>query len=359
MSISPTAGVRPLGVGFFGAGPATQSIHLPTLARLGGLFRVVTVMDVDLALAQEIAGPAGARAVASEEELLADPEVDVVVLCSPNALHARQAVAAAERGVRAILCEKPLGTTAEEGRAVVDAVKRTGVPLLVGAMHAFDPGWVGALDRWRGELADVHAVRSTIVLPPNAAFEQAATELAPGRPPMAPPTGVPDSTRIRNSVLGLAIHDLPLVRALGSPGAPVVVRSATLLAPFGYVLDLSVGTCSVLLQAGFSAGARPSWTLEAYTPSRALTVEFTPSYVHSGSALANLRTPEGISTLPVGPVNGYEAEWRAIADIVTGRRPAPDPEELLADLEFALEVADQAAELLQESAASGAPAVAR
>jgi len=348
---SSTTATRPLGVGFLGAGPATQTIHLPTLARLGGLFRVVSVMDVDLGLAQEVARPASAKAVATQDELLADPEVDCVVVCSPNSLHSAQVIAASERGVKAILCEKPFATSAAEGRAAVAAVTSSGVPLVVGAMHVFDPAWEGVRERWWPELGDIHTVRSTVILPPNAASENAASEPVPGRPPMAPPAGVPDPTRLRNSILSLAIHDLPLIRALAGPDAAVTVRSAALVAPFGYVVDAQVGGRSVLLMASFSAGARPSWTVEAYGPASALTLAFTPSYVHAGSAVATLTSRGLVRTLPADPVNGYEAEWRAIADIVAGRRPAPDPNDLLADLTFAIEIADQAARFLESEPA--------
>jgi myo-inositol 2-dehydrogenase / D-chiro-inositol 1-dehydrogenase len=50
----------PLGVGFVGAGPVTQAIHLPTLARLTELFTVTHVTDI----ADEIAASVAARVAA-------------------------------------------------------------------------------------------------------------------------------------------------------------------------------------------------------------------------------------------------------------------------------------------------------
>ena len=46
---------RSLGVGFLGGGPVTQAIHLPTLASLPDRFHVVSVMDIDAAVAQQVA----------------------------------------------------------------------------------------------------------------------------------------------------------------------------------------------------------------------------------------------------------------------------------------------------------------
>ncbi|MES2301779.1 MAG: hypothetical protein V4521_06860 [Pseudomonadota bacterium] len=51
---------RILGVGFLGAGPATQAIHLPTLARLQNQFRIANVMDPVGATAEAVAARVGA-----------------------------------------------------------------------------------------------------------------------------------------------------------------------------------------------------------------------------------------------------------------------------------------------------------
>jgi myo-inositol 2-dehydrogenase/D-chiro-inositol 1-dehydrogenase len=203
-----------LGVGFVGAGPVVQAIHLPTLARLGERLRTVAVMDVDTAVAAEVGARAGGRPVADIEQLLADPAVDVVAICSPQQFHAEQIEAACLAGKRGVLCEKPLATSRAEVARVADVSRRTGVPIVVGAMHTYDPGWTTALEA-RSELPDnVHTVRSEIILPPNSQFEDWATEVI-SRPEFNPPDlSDPEvrSAMINAGVLGLAIHDLPLVR---------------------------------------------------------------------------------------------------------------------------------------------------
>jgi predicted dehydrogenase len=64
----------------------------------------------------------GAETTASLDELLA-LDVDGVVIATPSALHAEQAIAALERGLP-VFCQKPLGITANETRGVVDAARR-------------------------------------------------------------------------------------------------------------------------------------------------------------------------------------------------------------------------------------------
>ena len=59
-------------------------------------------------------------------EAIEDPEIDAVVIGLPNNLHLEAAVAAAEAG-KAVLCTKPLGRTATEAKAMLDAVESAGV----------------------------------------------------------------------------------------------------------------------------------------------------------------------------------------------------------------------------------------
>jgi myo-inositol 2-dehydrogenase/D-chiro-inositol 1-dehydrogenase len=135
----------PLGVGILGAGPVTQAIHLSTLA---DRLQVVHVMDVDERVAATVADRTGARATTKMEQLLDDPTVDVVAICSPHQFHADQVAAAADAGKRGILCEKPLATTVEQAQRIADLSKSSGIPVVVGAMHAYDPAWAAVQRHW-------------------------------------------------------------------------------------------------------------------------------------------------------------------------------------------------------------------
>ena len=335
----------PLGVGILGAGPVTQAIHLPTLARLPDEFRVVTVMDVDARVAEAVAARAGAEPAQTMQAVLDHPGVDVVAVCSPHQFHAEQVAAICAAGKRGILCEKPLATTQAEAEDIRKAVTAAGIPLVVGAMHAYDPGWLAALDACASWIGSVHTIRSTIVLPFNDRFEDWATEVARRAAP-PPSTGVLSAEeragRIRGLVLGLTIHDLPLVRAF----APAFDRvdHAEFVAPFGGVISLTAGQRRVELIAFMRPVWQPDWRLEAWAAEASLSVSFTPSYVHAGSASAIVRDRQGERHITPMPYNGYEGEWRELHDLVNGTATARYPlSETVADLRFATDVADQAA----------------
>ena len=82
----------PHGVGIIGAGPGVAALHLPTLAHLADDFRVTHVSDAGSGRAEGLAARVGARASVGIDELLADPEVDIVAICSPPGEHAAQII---------------------------------------------------------------------------------------------------------------------------------------------------------------------------------------------------------------------------------------------------------------------------
>lgn len=335
------------GVGLLGAGPVMQAIHLPTLARLADRFRIVHVMDVDPVVGEAVARRVGARCSTVAEDLIGDPEVDVVVVGSPDRFHAEQVIAACRGGKRLVLCEKPLAVTADEARAIADASRSTGVPVLVGTMHAFDPAWLRGLEAWQAGGQSAEMVRISALVPPNPRSEDFATEIV-GRPAVrpAPPRTAQETARaVRGGVLGLAMHELPLARML-LPAAPVHVVSALALRPSGYEILAEVGDALLEVQGSGSAPWDPQWEFEAAADQASLSADFSLSYVHAGSAVVRLSTARQSVEYGSYPENGYLREWQHVDDVLSGRAPAPDVGGVVDDLLFALEIADQAASLV-------------
>lgn len=85
----------------------------------------------------------GIRAYAEYEELLADPNIDLVDLCLPPHLHAEAALAALRAG-KHVLVEKPMALTARDGQRMVQAAQAAGRQLLVGQVLPFLPEYAYA-----------------------------------------------------------------------------------------------------------------------------------------------------------------------------------------------------------------------
>lgn len=110
-----------------------------------GQFTTVTaIASRDLAKARAAAGALGiARAYGSYEELLADPEIDVIYNPLPNQLHVPLTIQAAEAG-KHVLCEKPLSLTPGEARSLLALRERTGVVIGEAFMIRSHPQWLRA-----------------------------------------------------------------------------------------------------------------------------------------------------------------------------------------------------------------------
>ena len=342
-----------------------RSIHLPTLARLPDLFRVGHICDVDLAAARAVAGTVGARWSSSVTELLQDSAVDVVAVCSPHQLHTDHVVAACEAGVRAILCEKPLATSVADAARIAATARRTGTSVILGSMHLFDPAWAflrqhfGPLrgDGGGGVVGDgggrggATTVRSNIMLPFNDRFERWATE-PDGTGPLPEvdhSTAAGRAASITIQLLGLAIHDLPLVRAVAPQWREVEVISADVMEPLGYRVQLRAGPTLIELSGGFRDHWQTEWEFAASDEHSIARVEFTPSFVQAGSGTARITDADTTWDFPGSDSNGYEGEWRSLAQTtMSDANGSARLEGYVADLEFALVVADAVATHIEE-----------
>ena len=147
------AGDRLLRVGLAGLGSMGRN-HLRILGGRADI-RLVAVADpVDEALTAATAG-CDAQGFAEPLAMIGEAELDAVVIAAPTTAHVPLALAAIERGI-AVLIEKPLAATVDEGMAVVAAARRHGVPVQVGHVERFNPavlelgrlidaGWLSAV----------------------------------------------------------------------------------------------------------------------------------------------------------------------------------------------------------------------
>src|SRR5689334_19155964 len=130
-----------VGVGMMGADHAERLV-----TRIAGA-RLVAVADPDTARADQLAARFDeVRSIGDPLALVADPEVDAVVVASPGFVHEEQVLACIEQG-KSVLCEKPLTMDSESSLRLVEAERRRGRPLVqVGFMRRFDPEYARLKD---------------------------------------------------------------------------------------------------------------------------------------------------------------------------------------------------------------------
>src|SRR5512138_1916275 len=123
-----------IGVGMMGAD------HAERIARRTANATLVAVSDPDQARSQELAARFdGVRSIPDPLDLVADPEVDAVLIASPGFVHEDQLLACIQHA-KPVLCETPMTMDSESSLRVLEAERAAGRPLIqVGFMRRFDP----------------------------------------------------------------------------------------------------------------------------------------------------------------------------------------------------------------------------
>ncbi|MEV6109563.1 Gfo/Idh/MocA family oxidoreductase [Streptomyces sp. NPDC051940] len=148
-------------IGLIGCGNISRA-HLRGYTAVPDLARVTAVADTDPAAAAERAGQAGgARVFTDYRQLIEEADTDAVDICLPHHLHADAVIAAAKAG-KHILCEKPLCLTEAEAERIADAVRDAGVTLMCAHSQLTLPAVARARELLdEGALGAVYELRTT------------------------------------------------------------------------------------------------------------------------------------------------------------------------------------------------------
>jgi predicted dehydrogenase len=123
-----------------------SEFHIRAYQQHSGRARITVCCDVDPARAAQRAALVGdARAVSDFDAVLADPQVDAIELCTPHHLHPEAVIAAARAG-KHVLCQKPLAKTIADCDAMIAAAQGAGVTLFYGEISRTLPAVAVARD---------------------------------------------------------------------------------------------------------------------------------------------------------------------------------------------------------------------
>jgi myo-inositol 2-dehydrogenase/D-chiro-inositol 1-dehydrogenase len=293
-----TVGVGVIGVGRIGR------IHADLLARRVPGATLAAVHDADPAAAHAV----GVRAHAAVEDLLDDPGVDAVAICSTTSTHADLIVAAARAG-KAIFCEKPISLELAEVDRALAAVEAAGVPFQIGFNRRFDPAHQAVHEAVeRGDVGEPHLVRIS------------------SRDPAPPPM---DYVRGSGGIfLDMTIHDFDMARYVtGSEVVEVFARGAVRIDPeFEDAGDVDTALVTLVHSSGCLTAIDNS-RQAAYGYDQRVEVFGSRGMASSENPLAHtavVRTAGGSSqaALPYffleRYIPSYLREWAAFVDAVRG-----------------------------------------
>ena len=318
---------KPLSVALLGTGRISETQLAPALASASGL-RLWSVLSRDRGRAADFARRHRARSREPGydrlDEMLADPGLDAVLIATPDALHADQALAAIAAG-KHVFVEKPMVTSSADGRRVLEAAEAAGVTVGV-AYHLRWHGGHRAMERLisGGALGALRHMRVQWTWPaPDDSNWRAGSDV--GR---------------WWSLAGVGTHCLDMIRWFMVPGCGEVVevRAVTSNAVWGGPRDETA-----LVALTFESGATAEFcsSVQFESPSR-VEVYGDQGYVIGNHTLG----PRGAGTVftragmvPYVVQNPYVGELADFAAAVrNGRPPAVDAREGLRNVELLEEI---------------------
>jgi predicted dehydrogenase len=148
-----------LRVGVLGAGPIAQFAHIEACRKARNA-ELYALCDAAPDLLERVAAAHPPQVTyADYDEMLADPQLDAVVVAIADQFHVPMALKAIAAG-KHVLVEKPLGVTVEECEELAAAVHESGLVLQIGTMRRYDEGIAQARDFIRDEIGEVLAMRA-------------------------------------------------------------------------------------------------------------------------------------------------------------------------------------------------------
>ena len=154
---------RIIKVGIIGCGGIGTGKHMPSLAKVADC-EMVAFCDIIKERAEESAkkfGTPDAKVYTDYKELLKDPEIEVVHVCTPNRSHSFITVDALHAG-KHVMCEKPMAINSAEAKKMLDAAKETGKKLTIGYQSRFrDDSQYMKKEAEDGTFGDIYYAKAT------------------------------------------------------------------------------------------------------------------------------------------------------------------------------------------------------
>jgi myo-inositol 2-dehydrogenase/D-chiro-inositol 1-dehydrogenase len=303
-----TVGTATVGVGVIGVGRIGR-MHADLLNRQIPGATLAAVHDAVPAAAAAVGG----RTYAAVDDLLADPAVDAVAICSSTETHADLIVTAARAG-KAIFCEKPISLELAEVDRALSAVEDAGVPFQIGFNRRFDPAHQAVHEAvMRGDVGDPQLVRIS------------------SRDPAPPPMEY-----VRGSggiFLDMTIHDFDMARYVtGSEVVEVFARGAVRINPaFAEAGDVDTALVTLVHESGCLTAIDNS-RQAVYGFDQRVEVFGSRGVATSENPLAHtavVRTANGASTAALPYffleryIPSYVREWEAFVQAVQTGGPTP------------------------------------
>ena len=324
MSIVMVVGIGIVGAGFMGNTHANAYHLIPGS-------KVVAVADIEPDRASDFAEKHGARPYGSLENMLKDPDVQVVDITLPTYLHSGAAVQAAEAG-KHVICEKPMALSLAEADRMIKAARKNRVELMIAHVIRFWPEWAFLAEKAKKkEFGKIKALRCLRLS---------------SEPQWAWKKWVLDVRKAGGATVDLHIHDTDFItHVLGRPKA---VMSIGWIDHIQTTYDYGKGVVALAIGGWFPLQGYPflmsyecfleNATLTYYSDRKPTLTVYQRNKDPQNPDLTNTGAESGVTTGNISELGGYYEELKYfVGCLEKGEKPSRiRPEEARQSLEICL-----------------------
>ena len=261
-----------INVGIIGAGRIGQ-VHAKSITYHIPQAKIVAISDIYVEGAKKVAEELGIPNYYEDyHEILNNPEINAVLICSSTDTHADIAVEAAKAG-KNIFCEKPVDLTVAKIKKVIEAVDEAGVKLQIGFNRRYDHNFaeIKNLEN-KGKIGELQTITSRDPEPPPISYVKVSGGI----------------------FLDMTVHDFDMARFIGGEVEEVYANAAVTVDPaIGEAGDVDTALVALKFKSG-AIGVIDNCRKAAYGYDQRLEV-----FGSKGQASAANDTPTNVSFIDV------------------------------------------------------------
>jgi predicted dehydrogenase len=347
-------------LGIIGLGEIGQVVHLPNIDTMPDRFTLTAFCDVSPGLLEYMGKKHGVSSLYEDyRELVANAEVDAVMVLNSVEYHADCAVAALEAG-KHVFIEKPMCLTRREAEGIVDAQERSGKLAMVGYMRRYAAAFLRAKEEV-AELDQINYARIRDIIGLNQFYTEDTSLTV--RFDDIPERAVEERNEKRRALLGeavgdmteelarfyqfcggLASHDFSAMRELIGMPKRVIGAYKKAGSNFAQVL-FDFAEFAGVYEVGVDKNRRFDAHIAVYGPQRTVTVQYDTPYIRHLPTTLRVQATEGKAYSDVCERPTYQDPFTAELIhfhecISSNTPPKTSPADAIQDLELSRMVVD-------------------
>lgn len=314
---------RQIKIGILGCGQIAQAAHFDSVVKARNA-QLYAICDVAEDLLQRMACTYNpAKTFRDYDEMLADPNLDAVIVATADGFHVPASVAALKAG-KHVLCEKPIGVSVEEVEELKGEVEESGRVLQVGHMKRFDAGLQSAkefIDREMGEPLALKAwyCDSTHRYGLTAAVQPLIVKSAHTKRP----TTDPKANLERYYMLAHGCHLLDTARYLGGEIVEVAARLRHRFGAYCWFIDVTFAS-GALGHLDLTVAVRMDWHegFQMYGQNGSIVAKIYNPWLYKTSDVEIFHESTGETTRVLGADGHfYRRQLEQFADVILNGVP--------------------------------------